>query len=161
MTTELTTIAAAAIESGAEALTLTNTLVGMAIDVERRRPLLSNGTGGVSGAALHPVALRCVYQCRAAFPETPIVGVGGVAKAEDAIEFFMAGANAVQVGTATFANPRACANLVRDLEKWCRSAGVSSIREIVGAAQVASTAPLRPAAPKKPKSKSTRQGKTQ
>ncbi len=100
-------IADAALDAGADALVLVNTVLGLAIDVETRRPTLGNGGGGVSGPGILPVALRCVYECRAAFPDTPIVGVGGVSSGEDAVAMIMAGANAVEVGTATFANPRA------------------------------------------------------
>src|SRR5205085_2049144 len=96
-TADIVDIAGVALDAGAEALTLTNTLLGMSIDTDARAPRLSNGTGGVSGAALHPIAVRCVYQVRAAHPNAGIIGAGGVATAEDAVEFFMAGANAVQV----------------------------------------------------------------
>jgi dihydroorotate dehydrogenase (NAD+) catalytic subunit len=94
-------------DAGAQALVLVNTVLGLAIDIETRRPALGNGGGGVSGPGILPVALRSVYDCRAAFPAVAIVGVGGISTGEDAIAMLMAGANAVEVGTATFADPRA------------------------------------------------------
>ena len=97
----------AALEGGAEALTLVNTLLGMAVDVEPGRPVLGAGGGGLSGPAVHPVAVRAVWECRARLPDAPIVGVGGVSCGRDAVELLVAGADAVQVGTATFRDPRA------------------------------------------------------
>jgi dihydroorotate dehydrogenase (NAD+) catalytic subunit len=133
-TPDLVEIADAALDAGADALVLVNTVLGMSIDVEARRPSLGNGGGGVSGPGILPVALRCVYECRAAFPDTPIVGVGGVASGEDAVAMIMAGANAVEVGTATFANPRAPWLVQRDLARWLARHGVERISELVGAA---------------------------
>ena len=134
-TIDIVSIAAAAAGAGAAAVTLTNTLVGMVIDTERRRPLLANGTGGLSGPAIRPVAVRAVYETRSAHPHLPIIGVGGVASADDAIEFILAGAQAVQVGTATFADPRAVA-IVRDgLARWCAVHDVSAVSDLIGAAQ--------------------------
>lgn len=133
-TPDLIDIARAAIDAGADALVLTNTVLGLAIDIEARRTTLGNGGGGVSGPGILPVALRCVYECRAAFPDTPIVGVGGVSNGEDAVAMIMAGANAVEVGTATFADPRAPWNVQRGLARWLDRHGVHSVREIVGAA---------------------------
>lgn len=132
--TDITEIAAAATQAGAEALTLVNTVMGMAIDVESRRPRLGAGGGGLSGAAIRPVAVRAVYDCRKALPDTPIVGVGGVRRGEDAIELLMAGADAVQVGTATFFDPRAPLRVVEGLERWCRRRGVTHVRDLRGAA---------------------------
>ena len=106
-TSDLLSVAAAALEAGAESLTLTNTLLGLAIDTERRAPVLGAGGGGLSGEALHSVALRAVYDCRAAFPNCGIVGVGGVRDGEGAVRMLLAGADAVQVGTASLADPRA------------------------------------------------------
>jgi dihydroorotate dehydrogenase (NAD+) catalytic subunit len=131
---DLEEVAGAALSAGAEALTLVNTLLGMAIDTEARRPVLGAGGGGLSGPALHPVAVRAVYECRAAFPAAPIVGSGGVASGEDAVELLMAGASAVQVGTATLADPRAPARVLRQLRRWCRHHGVRKVSELVGAA---------------------------
>jgi dihydroorotate dehydrogenase (NAD+) catalytic subunit len=132
--TDLTEIGAAALSAGAEALTLVNTVMGLAIDTEARRPALGGGGGGVSGPAIRPVAVRAVYDCRAAFPDAAIVGVGGVTRGVDAVELMMAGANAVQVGTATFADPRAPARVLAELRAWCRGHGVQRIDELIGAA---------------------------
>src|SRR5262249_47496226 len=111
-----------------------NTLLGMAIDPQTRRPRLGGGGGGVSGPAIHPVAVRAVYDCRVAHPDLPIVGVGGVASAPDAVEFLLAGAQACQVGTATFADPRAPLQVLDALEDWCRAHGVERVRELSGGA---------------------------
>ena len=133
-TPDLVAIADAALDAGADALVLANTVLGLGIDIERRRPSLGNGGGGLSGPGILPVALRCVYECRAAFPGTPIVGVGGVSSGEDAVAMIMAGANAVEVGTATFANPRAPWMVQRELERWLRQHNVSRVADLVGAA---------------------------
>jgi dihydroorotate dehydrogenase (NAD+) catalytic subunit len=132
--TDIVPIAAAAQAAGAEAVTLINTVMGMAIDPETRGYRLGNGGGGLSGPAIHPVAVRAVHDVRAALPELPIVGVGGVAVAADAVELLLAGAQAVQVGTATFANPRASATVLAGLEHWCRRHRVGSINELIGGA---------------------------
>ncbi len=132
--TDITAIAAAALDGGAEALTLVNTVMGMAIDLDRRRPSLGAGGGGLSGAAIRPVAVRAVYDCRQAFPDASIVGVGGVGSGEDAIELLMAGADAVQVGTATFFAPQTPLRVIRQLERWCRRHGVARVRDLRGAA---------------------------
>jgi dihydroorotate dehydrogenase (NAD+) catalytic subunit len=131
----LVEIAAAVLDAGAEALTLVNTMPAMAIDLERRRPVLGGVGGGLSGPALHPVAVRAVYECRAAFPEAAIVGVGGVARGSDALELLLAGADAVQVGTATFADPRAPARVLEELRRYLVDHRVRAVRELVGAAQ--------------------------
>jgi dihydroorotate dehydrogenase (NAD+) catalytic subunit len=133
-TPELLDVAAAALEAGATALVLVNTVLGMVIDVEARRPTLGNGGGGVSGPGILPVALRAVYECRAAFSDTAIVGVGGVSSGADAVAMLMAGANAVEVGTATFADPRAPWRVARELGAWMDAHGVSEIAELVGVA---------------------------
>lgn len=133
-TPDLVSIAAAAIEAGASALVLVNTLLGLAIDIETRRATLGNGGGGVSGPGILPVALRAVFECREAFPNTPIVGVGGIASSEDALAMVMAGANAVEVGTATFANPRAPWLVQRGARKWLERHRVATIQELVGVA---------------------------
>ena len=132
--TDITSIAAAAMEAGADALTLTNTLMGLVIDTDTRRPLLGGGGGGVSGPAMHPVALRAVYETRAALGDVPIIGVGGVASADQAVEFLLAGAAAVQIGTATFADPRSTERVRDGLLRWCRSHGVDDVAELIGAA---------------------------
>jgi dihydroorotate dehydrogenase (NAD+) catalytic subunit len=133
-TPDLVEVAAAAIGAGASALVLVNTVLGMAIDIEARGAALGNGGGGVSGPGILPIALRAVYECREAFPATPIVGVGGVSSGEDAVAMLMAGANAVQVGTATFANPRAAWNIQKGLGEWMQRHQVASLGELVGAA---------------------------
>ena len=130
----LVEIAGAAVEGGASALTLINTLLGMVIDVEERKPLLGAGGGGVSGRAIGPVAVRSVFDVYAALPDVPIIGVGGIASGADAVEMMMAGARAVQVGTATFANPRAPARVLGELTRWCASHGVNRLDELIGAA---------------------------
>ena len=133
-TPDLVSIAEAALAAGADALVLVNTVLGLSIDIEKRRPSLGNGGGGLSGAGILPVALRAVFECHRAFPEASIVGVGGVTTGDDAIAMLMAGASVVEVGTATFANPRA-PWLVQDAaEKWMRRHGVSSPSELRGAA---------------------------
>jgi dihydroorotate dehydrogenase (NAD+) catalytic subunit len=133
-TPDLIEIAGAAIDAGADALVLVNTLLGLAIDVEARRPTLGNIGGGVSGPGILPVSLRCVFDCRRAYPSTPIIGVGGVSCGEDAVAMLMAGANAVQVGTATFADPRAPWNVARGLEQWMSRHDVRTVRELQGVA---------------------------
>ena len=133
-TGDLVEIAAAAVKGGAEALTLINTLLGMVIDTEARQPLLGGGGGGVSGRAMGPVAVRAVYDVHAALPDVPIIGVGGIASGTDAVEMLMAGACAVQVGTATFADPRAPAKVLAELARWCTAHGVSRLDELIGAA---------------------------
>ena len=127
-------VAAAAAAGGAEAVVLTNTLPGLVIDIETRRPVLGGPGGGVSGAALHPVAVRAVHDVAAARPDIPIVGVGGVASGADAVELMMAGAAAVEVGTATFADPRAPNRVLSEMVTWCRRAGVTRVDELIGAA---------------------------
>jgi dihydroorotate dehydrogenase (NAD+) catalytic subunit len=133
-TSDLLEVAEAALAAGAEALTLTNTLLGLAIDTERRAPVLGAGGGGLSGDALHSVALRAVYDCRAAFPDAGIVGVGGVSDGQGAVRMLLAGADAVQVGTATLADPRAVLRVQAELAAWCARHQVGAIRELVGAA---------------------------
>jgi dihydroorotate dehydrogenase (NAD+) catalytic subunit len=133
--TDLTEIAGAALEAGAEALTLVNTVMGMAIDPETRRPRLGAGGGGLSGPAIRPVAVRAVYDVCSAFPEAAVVGVGGVAAGEHAVELLLAGASAVQVGTATFADPRAPARILGELERWCARHRVARVADLVGRAR--------------------------
>jgi dihydroorotate dehydrogenase (NAD+) catalytic subunit len=133
---DLASIAVAAFDAGAEAVTLINTVLGMAIDPETRRPRLGGGGGGLSGPAIHPVAVRAVYDVHAAHPHIPIVGVGGVARGVDAIELLLAGASAVEVGTASFADPRSVARILDEVGDWCRTHGVRSVRELIGDAHV-------------------------
>lgn len=131
---DITEIAGAALEGGAEALVLVNTLLGMAIDVHARSVGLGGGGGGLSGPPVHPVAVRAVWDCAEAFPDAAIVGVGGVFTGEDAAELILAGARAIQVGTATFADPGAAARIAAELEAWCAASGASEIQQMVGAA---------------------------
>ncbi|HET8931733.1 MAG TPA: dihydroorotate dehydrogenase [Acidimicrobiales bacterium] len=133
-TDRLVEVAGAVAAAGADAATLVNTLFGMVIDPETRRPVLSAGGGGVSGAAIHPVAVRAVYDVAVAHPGLPIVGVGGITTGEDAVEMLLAGASAVQVGTAVFADPRVLGRVGRELEEWCAAHGVATLRELIGAA---------------------------
>ena len=132
---DLVPIAEAAVRGGAEAVTLVNTLLGMAIDPETRRYRLGAGAngGGVSGAGIHPVAVRAVHDVHRALPELPIVGVGGVVDGESAAELLLAGASAVQVGTATFADPRAPAQVLAGLERWLDRQGEQRMGDVIGA----------------------------
>ena len=132
--TDVTEMAGAAQSAGASAVTLINTVMGMSIDPATGRHRLGGGGGGLSGPAVHPVAVRAVFECRAAFPALPIVGVGGVRTGEDAAELIAAGADAVQVGTATFADPRAPATIVAELAAWCDKNGISRIDQLKGRA---------------------------
>jgi dihydroorotate dehydrogenase (NAD+) catalytic subunit len=133
-TPRLLEVAEAAIGAGADALVLINTVLGLGIDVETRQLTLGSGGGGVSGPGILPIALRAVFECHEAFPETPLVGVGGVRSGEDAVAMLMAGANALEVGTATFANPRAPWIVQRELNRWMTRHRVSSVRELIGVA---------------------------
>ena len=127
---DICAVAAAALEAGASGLTLVNTMPAMWVDVDGGRTPFA---GGLSGPALHPIAVRAVHDCRQAFPDTPIVGVGGVASGRDAAEMLMAGANAVQVGTATFADPRAPWRVQEELARWCARRRTTA-EELIGAA---------------------------
>jgi len=131
---DLPHIALAAADAGAEAVTLVNTVPAMVIDVERRRPVLGARAGGLSGAAIHPVAVRAVHDVHVVAPELPIVGAGGVTDAVTAVELLLAGASAVQVGTASFTDRRAVAGVVADLERWCQRHGVRRASDLVGGA---------------------------
>ena len=134
VTPDLVAVAAAAREAGAAAVTLINTVPGLVIDVDERRPVLGAGAGGVSGPAIRPLAVRAVWECHAALRDLPIVGVGGVAGGADATEMLMAGASAVQVGTATFASPRAAERVCAELAVWCRRHGVAAVSDLTGVA---------------------------
>ncbi len=129
---QMSKIAAAA---GADTLSLTNTFLAMAIDAETRRPCLSNVTGGLSGPAIKPIALRMVYEASRAVT-IPIIGMGGIITVEDAVEFLLAGATAVQIGTANYADPRAAERLARGLESWCRSHQVERVASLTGALEI-------------------------
>ncbi len=132
--TDLPALAGVARDSGAEAVTLINTVMGMAIDPATGRFRLGGGGGGLSGPAVHPVAVRAVYETRAAWPDLPIVGVGGVGRGLDAAELLAAGADAVQVGTATFADPRAPHRVLGELSEWMRESGIRDIESLKGRA---------------------------
>ena len=127
----IATNAKAAENGGADAISLINTLTGMAIDIERRRPIIANNTGGVSGAGIKPIAVRMVYEAAQAV-KIPVVGMGGITCAEDAIEFLMAGATAVQVGTANFTDPYAMPKIIKGLNEWCDRHGVENVSELTG-----------------------------
>lgn len=129
--TDIAEIARAAEDAGADALSLINTLLGMAIDIERRKPKLSITTGGLSGPAVRPVAVRCVWQAAHAV-RIPVIGLGGIMTAEDAIEFFMAGARAVEVGTVSFVNPSAASDIALGIGSWLDRHNYASIDEIIG-----------------------------
>ena len=126
-------IAAAAQRGGAEAVTVANTMIGLAIDIENRRPRLGKGRGGLSGPAIRPIAVRAVNDVANALPDLPVIGCGGITNGADAIEFIMAGACAVQVGTATFADPRAVVRIRAEIDRWCFMHGVTHLRSLVGA----------------------------
>jgi dihydroorotate dehydrogenase (NAD+) catalytic subunit len=129
--TSITQMARVAELSGADALSLVNTFLGMAIDAETRQPTIRNVTGGLSGPAIKPIALRMVYETAKAV-RIPILGMGGIVTAEDAVEFMLAGATAVQVGTASYADPRAVERLVKGLEGWCRGHSVEKVASLTG-----------------------------
>lgn len=128
---DITENALAAQEAGADAISLINTLTGVAVDVRWRRMILSNNTGGLSGPAVRPVALRMVWQC-AQKVKIPIIGLGGIETGEDAAAFMLCGARAVQVGTANFTDPYACPRIVRELSAYCDAQGIGNPQEIVG-----------------------------
>ncbi|TYR30686.1 dihydroorotate dehydrogenase [Mesorhizobium microcysteis] len=130
-TGETPEVARAAEEGGADALVVANTLLAMAIDVRTRRPKLGNLMGGLSGPSLKPIALRMAYQCAKA-ANIPVIGCGGISNAEDVLEFLIAGASAVQVGTATFINPTIMPSIIADLQARLESEGIASVRDLVG-----------------------------
>ncbi len=132
--TDIVAVARAVVDAGADALCLINTLQAMAIDARSRRPVIGSVFAGLSGPAIKPVALRMVYQVAGAV-DAPIVGCGGIMTGEDAVEFLLAGATAVQVGTATFVNPRAPLDVIEGLGRYLEDEGVEDVRELVGAAR--------------------------
>lgn len=132
--TDITEMAKAAEAGGADALSLINTITGMKIDIDRRRFVLANKTGGMSGPAIHPVAVRMVYQTAKAV-KLPLIGMGGIMNAADAIEMILAGATAVSIGTANFVNPNTTIEVVEGIEAYMRKYQVDSIRDLVGAVQ--------------------------
>ena len=131
---DVVAVARAVEEAGADAITAINTVLGMRIDVAKRRPILGTGSGGLSGPAIRPIAVHITYQVAQAVT-IPVIGAGGVTSARDALEFLMAGASAVQVGTATFAEPTAPLRVIEGLAEFVRAQGLASIRDIIGAAQ--------------------------
>jgi dihydroorotate dehydrogenase (NAD+) catalytic subunit len=133
--TSIAHMAQIAAGAGADAVSLTNTFLAMAIDVETRRPRLTNVTGGLSGPAIKPIALRMVYETAKAVT-IPVIGMGGIVTAEDAVEFLLAGATAIQVGTASYADPRATERLAHSLESWCKSHGVEKVSSLTGALEL-------------------------
>jgi len=133
-TSDIAKVALAVAGAGADALTLINTLKGMAIDIARRKPLLGNITGGLSGPAIKPVALYMVYEVAGAV-DIPIIGCGGIMSASDAIEFIMAGASAVQVGTAGFANPRAPLDVLEGIEQFMKKERIDNLTDLIGVAR--------------------------
>jgi dihydroorotate dehydrogenase (NAD+) catalytic subunit len=130
--TDIVAMARAVADAGADAVSLINTLIGMAIDARTRRPRLANVIGGLSGPAIKPVALRMVWQVASAI-DIPVIGIGGIATAEDAIEFLLAGASAIQVGTANFCNPAVAGQIAAGIEAYLRQQGESSVQAIIGA----------------------------
>jgi dihydroorotate dehydrogenase (NAD+) catalytic subunit len=133
--TSISHMAKISADAGADAVSLTNTFLAMSIDCESRRPRLSNITGGLSGPAIKPIALRMVYETARAVT-IPIIGMGGIVTAEDAVEFLLAGATAIQVGTASYADPRATERLAKGLESWCRGHGVERVTSLTGALDI-------------------------
>ena len=130
--TDIAEIARAVEAEGADSVSLINTLMGMAIDIEKRRPMLSMGTGGLSGPAVKPVALRMVWQVAKAV-KIPVIGLGGICNARDAIEFIMAGATAIEIGTANFIDPEVTIKVRDGINEWLDAHGCKSVREIIGA----------------------------
>jgi len=133
--TDITEFAKVARDAGCDGLSLINTLLGMAIDIRSRKPRLANCTGGLSGPAIRPVAVRMVWQAAQAV-DLPVIGMGGIMTYEDALEFILAGASAVAVGTANFINPRATVDIIRDLETFLTQEGIGSVKELVGQVRV-------------------------
>ncbi|MBI1922433.1 MAG: dihydroorotate dehydrogenase [Geobacter sp.] len=133
--TDIVAMARACADAGADALSLINTLTGMAIDLQKRRPVLANVTGGLSGPAIKPVALRMVWQVSRAI-ELPIIGIGGIMTATDALEFLLAGATAVQVGTANFLDPAASQKVAEGIEHYLAENGIADVKELIGALRV-------------------------
>jgi dihydroorotate oxidase len=129
--TDITEMAKAAEAAGADGISLINTLLGMRIDIKRRRPVLANKVGGYSGPAIFPIALRMVYQVRKAV-QIPIIGMGGIASAEDVIEMMMAGASAVEIGAENLVHPYVCRDILENLPILCEELGISSLQDIIG-----------------------------
>lgn len=134
--TSLVEIADAALDAGADGLSLINTVFGMAIDVETRRPKLAGVVGGLSGPAIHPIAVRAVHEVHTTFPHAPIIGQGGVTSADDALQLILAGASAVAVGTANFVNPRASLDVIEGIALYMQEHSIAGVAELVGAVKI-------------------------
>ncbi len=132
--TDIVSIAKAVVDSGADGLSMVNTLLGIAIDTKTMRPILANVTGGLSGPAIRPVAVRCVWQVHEALPEVPIIGMGGIRTGNDALEFLLAGASAVSVGTAVFGDPNAPMRVIDELRVLLAERGITSLPDVIGRA---------------------------
>jgi dihydroorotate dehydrogenase (NAD+) catalytic subunit len=133
--TSIAQMARCAENAGADALSLVNTFLSLSIDVETRRPRIANNTGGLSGPAIKPIAVRMVYEAAKAV-RIPICGLGGITTAEDAVEFLLAGATAVQIGTASYADPRAVQRIAESLERWCARHHIPKLKDLIGAVQI-------------------------
>ena len=129
---DIASVAAAVADAGADWVVLTNTVWGARIDIETGRPVLHQGAGGYSGPPLKPIAIRCVLEVADRVPGLPIVGCGGVSSGTDVVEYLMAGASAVALGSVHFAEPRAATRILRELRRWCRRKGVSRTADLVG-----------------------------
>ncbi len=141
--TDITIIARAAADAGADILSLVNTFMGMAVDIERRRPVLSSGSGGLSGPAIRPMAVHLLHRVARAV-KLPLIGIGGIRSGGDALEFILAGASAVQVGTATFTEPAAPLRVAREIEQYCVRHTVADVNQLVGMMVPGSTGPAPP-----------------
>src|ERR1039457_3217987 len=132
--TDIVSIARACVSAGGDGLSTINTLLGMSVEPDTRRPALAGLTGGLSGPAIRPIAVRCVWQVREAFPDVPIIGMGGVRTAQDALELILAGASMVGVGTTIFHDPSACVRILRELDEELAQRGVERLSDVVGLA---------------------------
>jgi len=135
--TDIVAIARACVAAGADGLSMINTLLGMVIDTDTMRPVLAGLTGGLSGPAIRPVAVRCIWQVRQALPDVPIIGMGGVLTGRDALELMLAGASMVSVGTAIFHDPSACARILRELDEELSRRGIDRVSQVIGLAHEA------------------------
>ncbi|MDP2753232.1 MAG: dihydroorotate dehydrogenase, partial [Nitrospirota bacterium] len=129
--TDIALMAKVAEDAGADAVSLINTITGMAIDIETRKPKLANITGGLSGPAIKPIAVRMVWEASKAV-KIPVIGIGGIINAEDAIEFILAGATAIEVGTANFINPKATTEIIEGIEAYLRKSGMNNLKDLIG-----------------------------
>jgi dihydroorotate dehydrogenase (NAD+) catalytic subunit len=141
--TDIVTIARACVAAGADGLSMINTLLGMVIDTDTMRPVLAGVTGGLSGPAIRPVAVRCIWQVRKALPDVPIIGMGGVRTGRDALELILAGASMVSVGTTIFHDPSACVRILRELDEELGQRGIERLGDVIGLAHEPRGAPAR------------------